>query len=283
MTGTKPHSSTTDSSADRTHDADTSGRQDNDQTAPPSEQGAEARRRPTTRRARQTGRRLPEPPPPSSLETLRAYLDETYEWVWGSADRHQVLASRWNALDSWARLFTALAASLSALTLFADNTTMTAVFAVTTAIVAALNAAWGPAKRAQAHTASYKGYCQLLRPLSELQLTIQTGTRYVPMSTTLPDGTVYDAGYYEQVPMSQAQLANAWRRLQVCEDDLDAVREDAPVFNRLFGGDGVPRTRWGVWRTKRRLERRREIDALYAEDSKERASVPPPYQAGRSA
>lgn len=172
------------------------------------------------------------------------------------ATRHQVIGSRWDVVDSWGRLVTALAASLSALTLFADNKAATATFAIAAAVVASLNAAWTPADRAERHRKTYKDYVALERPLAELGFLLhdRTDTLYDPTS-----------GEYYATGMTTAELGDAWEKFQSCNAQLETIMRNAPVLNRVLGGDGTPRTAWGMKRLRKRVGRRQEVEDLYLE------------------
>ncbi len=195
-------------------------------------------------------------PAPVGAAVLYGWVANLYSWVESTCTIHQTRASRWSALDGWMRLATAVVASLSALTLFTESTTITAIFAVTTALGAGLTAAWAPEKRAREHRRAYKAYVAQLRPIGDLELALRSR-----MGSTAYDsdsGMYYDTG---DVPLPDAEFAAFWRQYQSNEVAIDAVTEDAPLLNRFFSGN--PRTKLGLRRLRRQIELERQVDALY--------------------
>ncbi|WP_298460476.1 hypothetical protein [uncultured Cellulomonas sp.] len=153
------------------------------------------------------------------------------------------------------------------MSLFANNDALTAVFAVTTAVVSALNAAWDPTERARKHRRAASDLMRLEGPLNDVcragWQSIQT--RYVAVpGVDQKTGAQYDAGYYTDVDLAPAELKALAGRLIALEDDVRQAVEDAPPINRLFSHDpyAVPRTTWGLKRLERRLERQKQAMLL---------------------
>lgn len=201
---------------------------------------------------------------PVNGDELVPMVEGYYRYAWWTNERYQVLASRWALLDSWLRLVVALAAALSALSLFADNAEVTAVFAVVTAVVSALNAAWNPAERAKTHRVAAQRYGHMERPFGSMLSALHSRLRtvYGRHRTIDPDnGQVTQRVEYFQRELTKSELERYWTELNALVDKLEKIDDEAPPLNRLFATpeDGVPRTRLGVWREKRRMRRQKQL------------------------
>lgn len=185
--------------------------------------------------------------PPTTGQELRQRARAAFDSAWSSGERHIVLASRWDAVDTWARLLVALAASLSALSLVASNEVLTAVFAFATAICSALNAAWDPAQRVARHRRAARAYAHVERPLGA-------------MCQTVDDPEKHNGGWFEELSAT----------LVACEDALELAEDQSPPLNRLRTYDpyGAPLTAWGLRRLESMHKRRVEAAKIRAKYSK---------------
>lgn len=196
---------------------------------------------------------------PANDWDLRARAEGAFSGAWWWYEKHDVLAGRWATLDTWARLVLALTASLSAVSLLADDPLVTGVLAVTTAVFSAINAALDPASRASAHHQAARDFRHVERRLGTLLGTVHslTGTGYDPDRSDP----------YYQIELTPSDRALLGAQLLGLEDDLEAVQDAAPQINRLVGekANAVPRTAWGMRRLRRHLEHQREANRIRAE------------------
>lgn len=179
--------------------------------------------------------------PPADAQELGARADDTWRYASRASAWHDDRASRWDVADTWGRLLVAVAASLSALSLVASNATATAVLAITTAVVSALNSALDPADKFARHRRAAKEYRPIARDLAALRAEVAA------RPPTGPELTALNGAYQELVA------------------SLDAVDDTAPAIGRRRTADLTPRTRWGLERLRRRLALRQEAMALQAQ------------------
>jgi hypothetical protein len=195
----------------------------------------------------------------------RAHYD--YDWAAYAADWHDLRASRWTLADTWLRLIVAVAASFSALSLFAESPAITGAFAVATALVSALNAAVDPPQRAIRNRKAATDYRHLTRVFSTLCGNIDAilETRYIQRWIADPKtGLPCDQGYYADGEMSPSEQADLAGELMNFEDALETVDDSAPPIGRLLARtpDGAPLTRFGLWRYRARAKRALAYKAL---------------------
>lgn len=195
---------------------------------------------------------------PVNDEDLSARVDWTYAQAWQAFEWHGRQAYRWEVSDTWLRLVTAAAASLSALSLVASNGLLTAALAVLTAIASAFNVALDPSGRAARHRRSANDYRPIARSLWALSSAVRM--RLYGQSTT----QYRDGQYFEVMVggerLTPAELADRSAELRVCEDEIEAADESAPQMARRSARP--PRTRWGLHRMERRLALLQEAAAL---------------------
>lgn len=216
--------------------------------------------------------------PPTNGWDLLDRARNLYGFVYTTRDRHDVLASRWDFLNSWSKLAVALAASLSAVSLIASNEALTAVFAITTAVVSAVNAAWDPATRAARHRVASREFRRLGNRLYPLVQRAQSGqlTGYRPNYVyDETSGQYRDEGQYYQMELSDEELKELSSELLKCEEEIDKIADSGPALSHLWSHDPyrVPRTAWGVHRLERRIKRERNTAELFGQLS---ASMPGP-------
>jgi len=89
--------------------------------------------------------------------------------------RHELRASRWSLFAAWTRLVVALAATLSTISVLAENDMAALGFSLSTAIMTALNAAFTPSTAESAHRAAAKGFARCFVRLDELLYTLDAG------------------------------------------------------------------------------------------------------------
>jgi hypothetical protein len=198
---------------------------------------------------------------PRTPEELYARIQGEEANVRWRYDRHDVAASRWNSVAGWTKLIIAFSAGVSTISLFANSDVLATTFAIVTALIAALNAAFNPAEAANAHREAARAYGRLRRPLA--QLGDEVGLEYVEEFTTDPTtGEQYDAGSYRnRLPADKGRL---WSDFLDQQERIEAIEERAPAFSRLrrhrlegeeFGwAEAPPRNWWEYWRLKRVLK-----------------------------
>lgn len=207
---------------------------------------------------------------PASAEDFLVRAEQVGQAASSLEESHGVLASRWDFLDTWARMTVALAAALSALSLFQAEAALTAVLAVSTAIGSALNAALDPARRSSMHRASQRRFRQIERSSGKLYESAYArsirshdgaGDNAVPNRRLHYQGA--DAYYFE---LSCAVLTELGALLIQTENMLEAAEDGAPPLNRFIGQntDGTPRTRFGLWQLKRQLELQKAVRETFA-------------------
>lgn len=211
--------------------------------------------------------------PPSNPIDLLQRAETTYTALFEATDRHNILASRWNIVDTWTRLAVTLSASLSALSLFTKDSPMTIAFALTTAIVSALNTAWDPAQRSTQHRRASMIFRHQLVALSALAQAVRSGFNqgsYVTETITGPrTGDTYDTARY--VPnMTRQEFTEYSTELIRHEQEFLETVDSAPPINRLvnYNSEQTPRSSWGLKRMKRYYERQQEaarIRNMYAQ------------------
>jgi hypothetical protein len=141
-------------------------------------------------------------------------------------------------VSGWAKLIVALGASFSTVSIFADNRTASVVFALATAIISAVNAAYSPENTAKAHRLATNQYNKVRRPLNELAWNIPTH----------PGAHVTDS-----------EMKALWQVFSSSKDLYDKVHASAPTVSRSLPDQGevwqraLPRSRWGLWRYERAL------------------------------
>ena len=215
------------------------------------------------------GSGIPAPPRPRKIvysedELVRRVAD-LYGYVFERNDRHHVSASWWSVTDTWTRVALALAASLSAVSLLAENATVTAIFAITTAVGSALNAALDPAQRAAKHRAAARDFRRLIWRVDQLSSSVQgTEKQYVSHTEIDSQGVPYDAHYYA-FPSSELQSFS--EELAGCEANLEQIEDSAPPVNHLVRIDpnGTPRTKWGLRRLRKYYARQQEAAQIRAD------------------
>lgn len=183
--------------------------------------------------------------PPANVGDLLERAGQVYQASGGWNDRQDVLGGRWSTVDIWARLILAVTASLSAVSLLGSSPVATGVFAVTTAVVSAANAALDPAGRAAQHRRAAREFRHVLRRSVELQQFAQ------------PEPGREDIARDD--PKVFASLGNVLVQL---ENDMDAALDAAPPLNRLLRWTGTPRTRWGVRRLERQYARQVQAERI---------------------
>jgi hypothetical protein len=197
--------------------------------------------------------------------------------------RHEVLAGRWSFVAGWTRLIVALAASLSTISVLANDEVAALVFSLSTAVVAALNAAFDPADAAKAHRTAAAAFSHAFRELDDMLYVFdgsQEGTKYVARTEYDSDGQPYEAGYY--VPTStllDEDLDQLWSRFMESKAVIESAEETSPI-NRLraprvsvFQTEVLPETYWGLWRYKRALHYAARANEYREKAQRERESL----------
>lgn len=204
---------------------------------------------------------------PLSQNELAQAIDEDYWYTREKADAHDIRAGRWDVVAKWARLVVALTAAVSTIALIADNVALTMAFSITTAIIAAINAAFNPPDTSAKHRQATKEYVLLARRLSLLSRSVRRSWS--------PRGS----------PLAETDLAPVDQVFRQYRLDLEQADERAPALNRLRRAreeseeDSRPTSWWGLWRFKRqlhlRLRARRLLTKFREEEAKLKGSRPP--------
>lgn len=190
-----------------------------------------------------------------------------------------MLASRWSVLDTWIRLILAVVAAVSAITLLQEQPQLALAFALTTALLSAVNPALDPASRSKEHRAVSYGLRHVERNAGQL-----LGLVHSKLDTRLDGPPGHES--YTRGTLTDTDLAAYGKRLVDLETDADELLDKAPPLNRLRSSEfRYPRTEAGFSRLKRRQELRRRVDALYSprrrrpptrvQDSRKRSLVEP--------
>ncbi len=182
---------------------------------------------------------------PLSQNQLADAIETDFRYTREKADAHDIRAGRWDVVAKWARLVVALTAAVSAISLIADNAALTMAFSITTAIIAAINAAFNPPDTSAKHRQAAKEYVLLARRLGLLSRRV---TRSLPAGSTLPE----------------TDLAPVYQVYMQYRLDLEQADERAPALNTLRRAkeDSEPTSWWGLWRFKRRLHYRQRVRRL---------------------
>lgn len=190
------------------------------------------------------------PPPPRmdvEMDANQMYREAFEAWksTHGLRRAYTRSGDGWASVDSWSRLVVAFTATLGTVTIFANNENWAAVFAVVTALVAGLNAAFNPPERARLHRELAKSYAAQTRPLEEL-VSILESRRTM---TGIPAGA-----------FSDEQLRGLWARYLDIQSLLDRIDQRAPSSKRTgdysleFFVQFPPSTRAELRRLKRAIE-----------------------------
>jgi hypothetical protein len=125
--------------------------------------------------------------------------------------RHELRASRWSLFAAWSRLIVALAATLSTISVLADDEMAALAFSLSTAIMTALNAAFTPSTAESAHRAAAKGFSRCFARLDELLYTLDSGD--------------------DDSKLTKAELCRLSQELVRIEAQIESVVEAAPPDN----------------------------------------------------
>lgn len=172
---------------------------------------------------------------PSSFREMNARAQGVYFLVDQARRAHEARTLRWSQVSTWTKLIVAVVAAVSAVSLIADNATLTAVLAITTAVASAISAAVDPARRASEHTRAARDLRREERIAQQLGL----------VTSDLDENeATLDPG-----DQRTQQLLSTLVRL---EEAVDSTRDQAPFVGRLNGDDPdfdyqrIPRTDHGV-------------------------------------
>lgn len=192
----------------------------------------------------------PEVTEPANPDVMRAQIETARRDVTQRAFNHDRAGGRYEAFARWLRLLVTLASGVSALTVIADSGEAATIFALLTALFAAINAGFSPPETAKAHRDAARGYARLRRPIEELRYRLDSyyhyEARYVPQVGHTSDGQEYDAGYYDGYVRtgrgpSKTDRDQIWAAFMKCLDQREAVDENAPWLRSNRQG-GVERT-----------------------------------------
>jgi hypothetical protein len=165
-------------------------------------------------------------------------------------------------VDTWAKLIVALGAALSTVAILANNEVFSIFFAVSTAIVSALNAALSPPDVSSAHDRAARDYGRPLRHLGEMFYALDSRKKvvYEPQEVASEGGT-YDAGQWvDHYTVESDLLDELWKDFSRTKNEIDEIEQRAPALNRLrryhgrFADNQDPETYWEFRRFKRALK-----------------------------
>ena len=178
---------------------------------------------------------------PHTAEAVREQLTWECNNVSVRKERHENRADRWDAIAAWTRGIVTLTAGISALSIVTDNLVLATVFSITTAVVAAINAAVEPPETAKKHRQAARAYGRLERPLGELLFKFESyyEPEYVPQTGYDPvSQTHYDAGYYRATGRGPTveDLTEMWSDFRAIREKIEEIDERAPSLRIRHAG-----------------------------------------------
>ena len=157
---------------------------------------------------------------PNDPDSARSQIAAEYATVRERSDEHTWRAANWDTLASWLRMIVTLTAGISALSVFADNNMVAAIFASITALVAAVNAGFNPPEKAKLHRDAARGYGRSVRPLHELLHALDTprtaGKRAHEGHVSTTDGII-----------RAEKLPAAWEDFLLHQEQIERIEESA--------------------------------------------------------